>query len=185
MEKLNETCTLNCKRINTNPSCGSEHDTTAYNTNFPNPRLDMLDNLCINGNVTDFNFASTKGTYSWKCNGKSGTTPATCSAKDLRCWDEKRNGSEQCDPNDPNHEGRGNGICNASCKVENAGYDIHKSFKSATWYGSKWTVIWTITGTSKNQTSDTIALVDTLPAEYTYISNSAKYSYNNGTLLFF
>ena len=96
------------------------------------------------------------------------------------------NGDEQCDPNDPTHEGRGNGICNASCQVENAGYEIHKTQKSATRDGSKWKwlVVWTITGSSKNQASNTITLVDTFPAGYTYISNSdsANYSYSDGKI---
>ncbi|MBQ7074501.1 DUF11 domain-containing protein [bacterium] len=58
---------------------------------------------------------------------------------------------------------------------------LNKKMKSATRDGSKWTVIWTITGTSKNQTSDTIALVDTLPEGYSYVRNNANYNYNNGT----
>jgi hypothetical protein len=91
----------------------------------------------VNGDVSDFTFNSTNGAYSWKCNGKSGTTPALCEAKDLRCGDGVRNGNEQCDPNDSSKNGRGNGICNASCQVENAEYEIHKTQKSATRDGSK------------------------------------------------
>ena len=101
--------------ITLTPQCSSTYNWQTQHTSNSNPWLTDTSPLCDVWNLQNFSSSWTPRAFTREC--KEWSQTVSCNATQQRCWDTEKNGSEDCDPNDPTHAWWNNNgyTCNNSC----------------------------------------------------------------------